>query len=110
MTPEAETAARLTEIEARMALAAESAGRAMADVRLIAVSKTFGAPEILPVLAASRVRYARKHRGRASAWAEQAAIALGELTHTLVGRGGRAARAGHLRALRTAAGSHPHEI
>jgi hypothetical protein len=54
MTPEAETAARLTEIQARMALAAEAAGRVMADVRLIAVSKTFGAAEILPVLAAGQ--------------------------------------------------------
>ena len=54
MTPEAETAARLTEIEARMALAAESAGRAMADVRLIAVSKTFGAEAIEPVITAGQ--------------------------------------------------------
>ena len=54
MTPEAETAARLAETQLRIALAAEAAGRAPADVRLIVVSKTFGAPEITPVLAAGQ--------------------------------------------------------
>jgi pyridoxal phosphate enzyme (YggS family) len=54
MTPEAETAARLAETQLRIALAAEAAGRAPADVRLIVVSKTFGAPEIVPVLAAGQ--------------------------------------------------------
>jgi pyridoxal phosphate enzyme (YggS family) len=54
MTPEAETAARLAETRLRIALAAEAAGRAAADVRLIVVSKTFGAPEITPVLAAGQ--------------------------------------------------------
>ena len=54
MTPEAETAARLAETKARIAVAAEEAGRAAADVRLIAVSKTFGAPEVIPVLAAGQ--------------------------------------------------------
>ena len=54
MTPEAETAARLAETQLRVALAAEAAGRTPADVRLIVVSKTFGAPEIVPVLAAGQ--------------------------------------------------------
>jgi pyridoxal phosphate enzyme (YggS family) len=54
MTPEAETAGRLAEIKARIAVAAEEAERAAADVRLIAVSKTFEAQEILPVLAAGQ--------------------------------------------------------
>ncbi len=54
MTPEAETAARLAETQLRIALAAEAAGRAAADVRLIVVSKTFGAAEITPVLAAGQ--------------------------------------------------------
>ena len=54
MTPEAETAARLAETQLRITLAAEAAGRAAADVRLIVVSKTFGAPEITPVLAAGQ--------------------------------------------------------
>jgi len=54
MTPEAETAARLAETQLRIALAAEAAGRTPADVRLIVVSKTFGAAEIIPVLAAGQ--------------------------------------------------------
>jgi pyridoxal phosphate enzyme (YggS family) len=54
MTPEAETAARLAETQLQIALAAEAAGRAPADVRLIVVSKTFGAAEIIPVLAAGQ--------------------------------------------------------
>jgi N-acetylglucosaminyl-diphospho-decaprenol L-rhamnosyltransferase len=57
---------------------------------------------LLPVLAASRVRYARKHRGRVGALLERGGVALGALTHALVSRGGRAARAGHLRAFRRA--------
>jgi len=56
MTPEAENkdgpAARLAEIEAEIAAAAAEASRNPADVHLIAVSKTFGAEEIEPVLAA----------------------------------------------------------
>ena len=54
MTPEAETAARLAETRTRMAVAAEAAGRVAGDVHLIAVSKTFDAAEILPVLAAGQ--------------------------------------------------------
>ena len=52
---------------------------------------------LLPVLATSRLRYARKHdRGRAGL--HRAGICLGELTHAAVGRGGWAMRKGHLRA------------
>jgi PLP dependent protein len=47
-------AARRGEVEARIAAAAREAGRARDDVRLIAISKAFGAPEILPVLAAGQ--------------------------------------------------------
>jgi len=43
---------RLAEVETRIEAAAQEAGRDSADVRLIAVSKTFDAPEIRPVLAA----------------------------------------------------------
>jgi N-acetylglucosaminyl-diphospho-decaprenol L-rhamnosyltransferase len=57
---------------------------------------------LLPVLAASRLRYARKHRGRAGALLERLGVALGALTHALVSRGGRSVRAGHMRALRRA--------
>ena len=58
--------------------------------------------QLLPVLAASRLRYASKHRGRTYALLERAGIALGAVTHAALGRGGGPARAGHLRALRTA--------
>ena len=58
MTPEIATAdvtvAHLAEIEARIAAAAREAGRDPAEIRLIAVSKTFAAPEILPVLRAGQ--------------------------------------------------------
>ncbi len=54
MTLETETAGRLTEIERRIALAAAAAGRAATDIHLIAVSKTFEAPEILPLLQAGQ--------------------------------------------------------
>jgi N-acetylglucosaminyl-diphospho-decaprenol L-rhamnosyltransferase len=55
--------------------------------------------KLLPVLAASRIRYARKHRGVAGEIAERAGIALGAATHGLAGRGGWAVRAGHCRAI-----------
>ena len=57
---------------------------------------------LLPVLAASRIRYAEKHRGRAYALLERLGVALGALTHIVAARGGRAARAGHARSLRLA--------
>ena len=53
---------------------------------------------VIPVLAASRIRYARKHHGRAAAGLERLAVALHGLTHALFGRGGSACRAAHLRA------------
>ena len=56
-------------------------------------------PSLIPVLVASRVRYARQHRGPVAAWLERLGIALGALTHAVVSRGGRAARAGHARSL-----------
>ena len=58
--------------------------------------------ETLPLLAASRIRYDRKHRGRLVAAVDRVGIALGALTHMVVSRGGRATRAGHARALRVA--------
>jgi GT2 family glycosyltransferase len=57
---------------------------------------------LLPVLAASRLRYAAKHRSRPAALLERVGIALEALTHVLVSRGGVAARRGHARALRLA--------
>jgi GT2 family glycosyltransferase len=57
---------------------------------------------LLPVLAASRIRYASKHASTLAAVLERLGVALGSITHMLVGKGGRAARAGHARALRVA--------
>jgi N-acetylglucosaminyl-diphospho-decaprenol L-rhamnosyltransferase len=57
---------------------------------------------LLPVLAASRLRYASKHRRKPSAILERLGIALGSFTHLLVSRGGYSMRAGHGRALRLA--------
>jgi pyridoxal phosphate enzyme (YggS family) len=61
MTTEAETAGgsaqRLAEAQAKIAAAAKAAGRDPADVHLIAVSKTFDAPEILPVLQAGHRQF-----------------------------------------------------
>ncbi|MCL4766155.1 MAG: YggS family pyridoxal phosphate-dependent enzyme [Hyphomicrobiaceae bacterium] len=50
----ANPAERLQEIRTRIATAAREAGRDASSVRLIAVSKTFEAPEILPVIEAGQ--------------------------------------------------------
>ena len=60
---------------------------------------------LLPVLAASRIRYARKHSGRPAAALERLGVALGALTHTAASRGGR--RGGHARSLRVALSRNP---
>jgi GT2 family glycosyltransferase len=57
---------------------------------------------LLPILARSRVAYARKHSGRGSAALEQAGVALNALTHALVRGGGR--RSGHWQAMLAALG------
>jgi PLP dependent protein len=61
MAPEAETtggsAQRLAEAQAKIAAAAKSVRRDPAEVRLIAVTKTFDAPEILPVLRAGHRQF-----------------------------------------------------
>jgi N-acetylglucosaminyl-diphospho-decaprenol L-rhamnosyltransferase len=62
--------------------------------------------QLLPVLAASRLRYAAKHHGCMYTLLERTGIALGALTHAALGRGGKTARAGHLRALRLAVTHH----
>ena len=54
---------------------------------------------LLPVLAASRIRYARKHQRRSVVALERAGIGLAALTHVVGARGGRAVRRGHLSAL-----------
>jgi hypothetical protein len=62
---------------------------------------------LLPVLAASRVRYARKHSGRSAAFLERVGVGLVALTHMLVTRGGRPARAGHASSLLSSLGLRP---
>jgi N-acetylglucosaminyl-diphospho-decaprenol L-rhamnosyltransferase len=54
---------------------------------------------LLPVLAASRIRYAAKHRSTGGALLERLGVALEALTRLVVSRGGWAARAGHARSL-----------
>jgi GT2 family glycosyltransferase len=54
---------------------------------------------MLPTLAFSRIRYARKHEGAAKALLERVGIAVGSLTHAALTTQGRAARMGHLKAL-----------
>lgn len=57
--------------------------------------------ELIPTLAQSRIRYARKHLGSLAS-IEQAGIALEAATHAMLSARGRATRRGHARALRAA--------
>jgi len=59
---------------------------------------------LLPTLAASRVRYANKHSRFPADLLERGGIMLSAATHMVFGRGGRARRSGHARALAVAAG------
>jgi GT2 family glycosyltransferase len=52
-------------------------------------------PALMPILAASRIRYARKHVGGWRSALERLGIALASLSHVAVARGGRDVRAGH---------------
>ncbi len=62
---------------------------------------------LLPVLAESRLRYARKHLPRRAAMLERVGIGLGALTHAAIARGGAPARRGHLRSLARALSVRP---
>ena len=66
---------------------------------------------LLPVLAASRIRYASKHQPAFAALLERTGVALGALTHAVISRGGLEARRGgaraRLRALTPAPSSAP---
>jgi GT2 family glycosyltransferase len=59
---------------------------------------------LLPVMAASRIRYARKHFRRPPALLERFGVSLLALTHVVVSRGGRSRRAGHAVAFLVALG------
>jgi N-acetylglucosaminyl-diphospho-decaprenol L-rhamnosyltransferase len=65
---------------------------------------------LLPLLAASRIRYAQKHRSPAGAGLERIGVMLNGLTHALVARGGIAARAGHARSIRVAVSRQPRTV
>jgi hypothetical protein len=55
---------------------------------------------LLPTLAESRMRYARKHRSRLGSFAERCGLGLEALTHALVSVKGGESRRGHASALR----------
>jgi N-acetylglucosaminyl-diphospho-decaprenol L-rhamnosyltransferase len=60
-------------------------------------------PALLPVLAASRIYYSRKHKSVLGAALERLGIGLEAMTHSLLTRRGGAARRGHASALWVAA-------
>jgi hypothetical protein len=55
--------------------------------------------QLLPMLASSRLRYARRHRGRLAAAFERIGIGIGEALRAVVGRGDGSYRRGHRKAL-----------
>ena len=57
---------------------------------------------LLPILAASRIRYANIHDSRAVALLGRAGVALSSATHAVVSKGGWPPRRGHLRSLAVA--------
>jgi N-acetylglucosaminyl-diphospho-decaprenol L-rhamnosyltransferase len=61
-------------------------------------------PALAGALAASRLRYARKHGGPARAAVERVGLVLLALTHLVISRGGLAGRSGHLSTLQVAFG------
>jgi GT2 family glycosyltransferase len=63
--------------------------------------------DLLPVLAASRVLSARKHRSRTFVLLERLGIAIGAMTHMVVTRGGPRARRGQAKAFRRALTPRP---
>jgi N-acetylglucosaminyl-diphospho-decaprenol L-rhamnosyltransferase len=58
---------------------------------------------LLPILAESRVRYARKHYGSVARVFERLGLGLDALTHLIVAQGGWRVRGGHLKALKALA-------
>jgi pyridoxal phosphate enzyme (YggS family) len=89
MTPEAETAGgsaqRLAAVQAKIAAAARAAHRDPAEVKLIAVSKTFGAPDILPVLQAGHRLYGENRVQEAKAKWPQLKAQFPDLKLHLIG-------------------------
>ena len=72
---EMDRAAALADVETRIAEAAREAGRSADSVRLIAVSKTFEAPDITPVLNAGHRRFGENRVQEAKAkWPQLKAL------------------------------------
>ena len=61
--------------------------------------RSFPRARLLPMLAASRLRYAKRHHGVIGAILERVGIGIGEGLRTMIGRGESGHRRGHLRAL-----------
>ena len=77
-------AAALADVEARIAAAARETGRAPASVHLIAVTKTFGADAILPVLDAGHRQFGENRVQEAKAkWPELRARYPGTTLHLI---------------------------
>jgi N-acetylglucosaminyl-diphospho-decaprenol L-rhamnosyltransferase len=64
-------------------------------------------PQLLSTLAASRLRFVRKHRGRLAGAVERVGLALEAVSGLVTGRGGPGSRRGHARSLRSLFGHHP---
>jgi GT2 family glycosyltransferase len=60
---------------------------------------SFSRARLLPVLAASRLHYAKRHHGAIGAIVERVGMGIGEGLRTLIGRGESGSRRGHLTAL-----------
>jgi N-acetylglucosaminyl-diphospho-decaprenol L-rhamnosyltransferase len=66
--------------------------------------------KLLPLLTASRIRYAQKHRSVTGAALERVGLTLHGLTHFVAARGGIEARAGHARSIRVALSRQPRAV
>ena len=65
----------LLDVSARIETAAQAAGREASEITLIAVSKTFGAEDILPVLQAGQTAFGENRVQEAAAkWPASLAI------------------------------------
>jgi pyridoxal phosphate enzyme (YggS family) len=86
MTMEKSTSAarKLEEVRRRIADAASLAGRAAEDIKLIAVSKTFGVEDIAPVIEAGQLRFGENRVQEAKAkWPELRARHAGIELHLI---------------------------
>lgn len=83
--PDQDAAGRLRDVQARIAAAAEAAGRRPTDITLIAVSKTFDAEDISPVLDAGQRVFGENRVQEAQAKWPQLREAYGDVALHLIG-------------------------